>query len=150
MSNKKEAVFMLESQPPHLGELITVILKLKEYDTIHICVSGAPKVVPIPMVVATWNFLLDAYKDRTTVSVMPTKFSELAKLPEIFKDCTVLTTSMEVYVHITSLNIEAELVPSALGYHGIFQRTAYRQGRALDYLFNNRVRVAKHMPQKEE
>ena len=122
--NKKEAVFLLESQPPHLGELISVLLKMKEYDTMNICVNGIPKVVSIPVVIATWTHLLDAYKDKITVSSLVTKFEELAELPEIFKNCTVLTTSTKVYVQMTSLNIEVELVPTALGYSGIFQRTA--------------------------
>ena len=147
-TNKKEALFLIESQPPHLGELTSVLLKMKEYDIMHICVSGIPKVMPIPKVVATWLFHLVAYKDRVTVSSLLIKFTELPKLPEMFKHCTVLTTSVKVYVHMTSLNVPVELVPRALGYHGIFQRTAYRQGRALDYLLGHAVRGAKYTPQE--
>jgi len=140
----KDAVFFIESQPPHLGELISVLLKMKEYDTMNICVSGIPKVVSVSMAIATWTHLLDAYKDKVTVSALATKFEELSELPEIFANCTVLTTSTKVYVQMTSFDIEVELVPTALGYSGIFQRTAYRKGRALDYLLNKGVRAAKH------
>lgn len=145
---KKEAVFLVESQPPHLGELTSVLLKMREYDIMHICVSGIPKVMPVPRVIATWLFHLTAYKDKVTVSALFTKFAELSELPEVFKHCTVLTTSVKVYVHMTSLNVPVELVPRALGYHGIFQRTAYRQGRALDYLLDVRAKAAKYTPQK--
>jgi len=148
MSNKKEAVFFLDSQPPHLGELIPVLLKIKEYDIVHICVSGIPKVIPIPNVIATWLFLLEAYKHKITVSSLLINFEELSELPEIFKDCTVLTISPKIYVHMTSLNIETELVPRARGYVGIFQRTAYRQGRALDYLYRYGTQKAKYIPDK--
>lgn len=145
MSNKKEAVFFIESQPPHLGELTSVLLKLRDYDVMHICVSAVPKVLPVSRVIATWYFLLDAYKDKITVAAMIPKFDELPEIPKIFKHCTVLTTSMKVYVHMASLNAETELVPKTIGYHGVFQRTAYRQGRALDYLLSQGVRAAKHI-----
>lgn len=148
--NKKEALFLLESQPPHLGELTSILLKMKEYDIMHVCVSGVPKVMPINRVIATWLFHLEAYKHKATVSSLLIKFEELPALPEIFKHCTVLTTSIKVYVHMTSLNIPVELVPHALGYHGIFQRTAYRQGRALDYLLGRAMQAAKYTPTKEE
>lgn len=146
--NKKRALFVLDSQPPHLGELIPVLLKIKEYDIVHICVSGIPKVMPIPNVIATWLFLLEAYKHKITVSSLLINFEELSELPEIFKDCTVLTISPKIYVHMTSLNIETELVPRARGYAGIFQRTAYRQGRALDYLYRYGTQKAKYIPDK--
>lgn len=149
MSNKKEALFLVESQPPHLGELISVLLKIKEYDIMHICVSAIPKVTPVPRVMATWLFLLDAYKDKITVSAMRSKFEEMPELPKTFKDCTVLTTSTKVYVHMSSLNVEAELVPKTLGYCSTFQRTAYRQGRALDYLLSQAARAAKHITKEE-
>jgi hypothetical protein len=150
MSNKKEALFVLESQPLHLGELISVLLKIGEYDIMHICVSSTPKAMPIPKVVATWLFLLHAYKHKITVSSLFDKFTEIAGLPEIFKHCTVLTTSKEVYVHMTSLNIPVELVPRALGFYESFQRTAYRQGRALDYLLNVGAKAAKYTPQERQ
>lgn len=140
-SNKKEAVFFIDSQPPHLGELVSVLLKMKDYDIVHICVKGIPEVVPIPRVLATWIFLLDVYKDKITVSALAMKFDELSKIPEVYKHCTVLTTSTKVYVHMSSLNVEAELVPTTMGYCGVFQRTAYRQGRALDYLLHRGVRA---------
>lgn len=148
MPNKNEALFLIESQPPHLGELIPVLLKMKDYDVIHVCVSGIPKVTSIPRVIATWLFLLTAYKDKVTVSSLLMKFEELPRLPELFKHCTVLTTSTKVYVHMTSLNIETELVPKVLGYHGIFQRTAYRQGRALDWLLGHAVQAGKYTPRE--
>lgn len=147
--NKKEALFLVESQPPHLGELISILLKMQEYDIMNICVSTAPKVMPVPKVVATWQFLLGAYKHKVTISTLFEKFGEMPGLPEVFKNCTVLTTSTKVYVHMTSLNIPVELVPRALGYHGVFQRTAYRQGRALDYLLAVGAKAAKYTPQKE-
>jgi len=132
--NKKEALFLVESQPLHLGELISVFLKLKDYDFIYICVSGVPQVMPINMVTASWIFLLDAHKDKTAVFVAPQKFENIVKLPKVLEHCTVLTTSTKIYVHMASSGIKTELVPRATGYWGIFQRTAYRQGRALDYL----------------
>jgi len=133
-NNKKEALFLLESQPPHLGELIPVLLKLQEYDTMHVCISGVPKVVPVARVIATWKFLLAAYKSKASILVINEKYEELTELPEIFKNCTVLTTSLKVYIHMASLGVETELVPKPLGYCDVFQRTAYRQGRAYDFI----------------
>ena len=144
MSKSKQAVFFVESQPPHLGELTSILLKIKEYDVMHICVSGIPKVMSIKRAMVMWEFHLDAYKDKVQVSAITVKFEELAELPEMFKECTVLTTSMAVYVHMSSLNIESELVPRALGYYGMFQRTAYRQGRALDFLHQHAAQAATH------
>lgn len=149
MSNKKEAVFLVESQPPHLGELISVLLKIRDYDKMHICVNATPSVLPIPRVLATWLFLLDAYKDKITVSAMIPKFAEMPELPKTLKHCTVLTTSPKVYVHMSSLNIETELVPKTLGYCETFQRTAYRQGRALDYLLSHVTKIAKNIIKEE-
>jgi len=147
MANKKEALFLVESQPPHLGEIISVLLKIKDYDVMHICVSGIPKVVPIERVLATWTFLVDSLKDKNkvTVSAITLEFATMPNIPEVYEHCTVLTTSPKVYVHMTSLNIETELVPKTLGYCGVFQRTAYRQGRALDYLLSQGARAAKHV-----
>ncbi len=144
MSKSKEAVFFVESQPPHLGELTSVLLKIKAYDVMHICVSGIPQVMSVERALVTWKFLLDVYKDKITVSALLVNFSELPELPERFKNCTVLTTSTKVFVHMTSLDVSVELVPRVLGYHDIFQRTAYRQGRALDYLHSNKTQTAKH------
>ena len=144
MSKTKSAVFFVESQPPHMGELTSILLKIKEYDVMHICISGIPKVMSVNRAMVMWRFHLDAYKDKVTVSALNSKFEELAELPEMFKDCVVLTTSSVVYVHMASLNVESELVPKALGYHDIFQRTAYRQGRALDYLRSHAAQAATH------
>lgn len=148
--DKNEALFLVESQPPHLGEMTSVLLKMKDYDVMHICVSGIPKVMPVPKVIATWLFHLAPYKDKVTVSSLFMKFEEMPKLPEMFKHCTVLTTSTKVYVHMTSLNVKTELVPTVLGYHGAFQRTAYRQGRALDWLLSQKARAAKYTPTEKE
>jgi len=143
LKNKKEALFLIESQPPHLGELISILLKLKEYDIMHICVSGIPKVIPVSRVIATWQFLLHDYKNKVTILTMIVKYEELTALPEIFKKCTVLTTSSKVYTHMSSLGVETELVPKTIGYCDTFQRTAYRQGRAYDYLLAFRTQPKK-------
>ena len=145
MPNKREALFLVESQPPHLGELISILLKMNEYDIVHVCVSGIPSVLPISRVTVTWRFILNAYKRKATVSYINTKFEEMPGLPEMFKHCTVLTTSPKVYVHMSSLGIPTELVPRTMGYCGVFQRTAYRQGRALDFLLSNTVRGVKQI-----
>jgi len=144
MANKKEALFLVESQPPHLGELISVLLKINDYGTMHICVSGIPQVIPIPRVMATWLFLLSKYSHKITVSALLTNFDMMPELPEKFKHCTVLTTSPKVFVHMSSLEIPVELVPKTLGYCGVFQRTAYRQGKALDYLLS-KAKMAKNI-----
>ena len=146
MPDKKSAVFFLESQPPHFGELISVLLKMRDYDFMNICVSGISKTMPVRNVVATWLFVLDAYRDKMTISALAFPFIELSELPKQFKDCTVLTTDREVFVHMSSLNIPAELVPRTLGYHGVFIRTAHRQGRALDWLLKQAAHNVKHVP----
>ena len=138
MTKNKEAVFFLESQPPHLGELVSILLKLDEYDKMHLCVTGAAKVMPVHKAVAIWAFIFKSYPKEITISSLSTDFMELTELPEIYKNCVVLTTSNKLYVHLTSIRVPVELVPRTLGYHDIFQRVAYRKGRALDYLLGNK------------
>ena len=149
MSENKEALFLLDSQPPHWGELVSVLLKLKDYDQMHICVSGISKIMPIKHVVANWLFVMGAYKN-VTISALLIPFADVAVLPEQFKDCTVLTTNREIFVHMSSVGIPVELVPRTLGYHGIFLRTAYRQGRALDWLLKSTQSMLRSNPRKLE
>ena len=81
MPENKSALFLLDSQPPHLGELVSVLLKMKDYEFMHICVSGLPKTMPIRNVVATWLFVMNAYKN-VTVSALVMPFTELPELPQ--------------------------------------------------------------------
>ncbi len=116
----------------------------------HICVNGITKGVPIQNVLATWAFIMGAYKDKVTVSALIVPFTELPELPPQFKDCTVLTTDRKVFVHISSIGVPVELVPRTLGYHGVFLRTAYRQGRALDWLLSQATHSMKNKAAKLE
>jgi len=149
MPSEKQALFLLDSQPPHLGELISVLLKMKDFDIMNICVSGFSKSMPIQNVVATWLFVMSAY-ENVTVSALLLPFIELSELPSQFKDCTVLTTDRKVFVHMSSIGVPVELVPRTLGYHGIFIRTAYRQGRALDWLLREAAHSMKNKLSESE
>ena len=138
MPLKNKAVFLLESQPPHLGELITVLNKIREYDPLYICVNKNVKVLPLQFAMTTWFFLMSHITgEKPTIFAADFKqFESISKLPDQpeFKDCTILTTNKEISIHLSSINVPVELVPHVLGYHSVFLRSAYRQGRALDYL----------------
>lgn len=137
---KTKALYITESQPPHLGELISLLSVINDYDIIAICVNGNTKVMPIQHVLSTWVFLTQPYKDKIVTCASTDNFSTVAKLPEEFKDYTVLTTSDEVFAHLSSLNVTVRLIPRAKGYWPVFERVAYRQGLALEWLKTNVIR----------
>jgi len=141
---KKEAMFLVESQPPHIGELLSVLMKIDEYDFIYVVVTGTPLVLPVAHALTTWSVMLKAYKDKVLICSSNQKFTEIVKLPKQYKDCTVLTTSRKTFIHMSSNNIASELVGRPMGYHSTFLRTAYRQGRALDWLINKATPQMKH------
>ena len=55
-------------------------------------------------------------------------------LPEEFKKSTIITLSKKVYIHLSTMGIRCVLANRVKGYHDVFLRTAYLQGRAYDYI----------------
>jgi hypothetical protein len=133
-----KAVILLESQPPHIGEISAIWSEIDNFDLMYICVDANVSIMPLPIVLKSWEILLKPYKNKVVLCATKEKFDEITVLPELFKGCTVLTTSSKVFVHLGSLNIPVKTVNRLTGYHGIFLRAAYRQGRALDWLQRKR------------
>lgn len=132
----KKAILVVESQPPHLGEYILLVHQLQYYDLIYVCLNSEPLVLPIENALAIWDMLTKHHGDKVKVVSMPGDFTQasIGDMPEQFDDCTILTTSQRIFAHLSSMNVSVELIPNVAGYHGIFLRMAYRQGRALDWL----------------
>lgn len=141
---KSKAVFLVESQPPHMGELIGILNKMKDYSTLHICIDKDERVIPLQLAMTTWFFIM-SHVSKVRPTIFAAKFSgfkTISKLPDQaeFKDCVILTTDKEIFIHLSSINSPVELVANVLGYHSTFFRNAYRQGRALDYLLQRKLR----------
>lgn len=134
----KKAVFFIESQPPHIGELLQVINVLDSYEFLYLCINPNPVIMPINHVLTLWTILLQPYAERVKIVTFEAQLQEIAleELPKLFTGCAYLTDDRVAYVHLSSLNIEVQLVPKALGYYGVFLRNAYRQSRAFTYLEN--------------
>lgn len=132
----KKAVLLVESQPPHLGEYMLLIHHLNQYDFIYVCLNSPPLVLPIENAMAIWDMLVRDYGDKVQVVSVEDDLTQMSpeSLPLEFQDCTILTTSQRIFVHLSSMNLPVELIPNVSGYHSIFLRVAYRQGRALDWL----------------
>ncbi len=134
---KNVGLFVLISQPPNAGEIISVLSIIDKFDALILCFKTPIKVMPIKHVSELWMFALRAYKDKVLMTSCDTDFATVAKLPEAYKDKTVLTLSRKVFVHLSTMGIHCELVDHVKGYHDIFLRAAYIQGRALDYINDN-------------
>ena len=134
-----KALYVVESQPPNLAELIGLFSIIDKYEHVVICVSNVPKVMPLCSVFTLWEMMVKPYKDKITLSYTKDNFMSLSKLGEEYKDFKVVTISPELYTHLHSLNANVELLPRVIGYEPIFMRAAYRQARALDWLRTHMV-----------
>lgn len=130
----KKAVLIVESQPPHLGELISLISIIDSYDLVLVSISSTAKVIPLRHVLSTWAFITQPYKEKIVITVADIDFDAVAKLPDEFKDYDILTTSKPTFVHLSSIGANVKFVARAKGYWPIFERVAYRQGIAYDWL----------------
>lgn len=133
MTNRKIAVLEVESQPPNLGEMLTILTVIDKYDHLFICVSSELKVMSLTNVFALWNFLLKPYADKVTICKSDSKFTTLTQMDKFPEGAVVLTTSEKTLAHLTSIGIPVNLVSRPTGYVNTFFRVAYRQGRAYDY-----------------
>ena len=131
---KNIGLFVLISQPPNAGEIISVLSVIDKFDALILCFKTPIRVMPIKHVSELWMLALRAYKDKVLLTSCDTDFATVAELPEAYKDKTVLTLSKKVFVHLSTMGIHCEIVDRVKGYHDIFLRAAYIQGRALDYI----------------
>jgi len=131
-----KAVLLIESQPPHLGELMQLLSNFHKYNLIYLCITGAPKVMSHDQVLQVWNFILKPYIKKVQLMIFTHNIIELSKdeLPEILDDCTYLTSDRATFVHLSTLGCNSDIIPRALGYNTTFLRTAFRQSKALDWL----------------
>ena len=132
---KNVALFSLISQPPNASEIVAVLHAVNEFDILILCIKTPIKVMPLPHVTKIWQEILRPYKDKTLLVASSVDFSSASALPESFRDKTILTLSKKAYVHLSTMGIKKVLLMDRLrGYHDTFLRSAYIQGRALDYI----------------
>ena len=129
-----KAVFLLESQPPHIGEVLSVLSVIDEYEFLYICVSNRATVLPILHVIKIWEQLLKAYDKKIAVCSEEWDFVTSTNLPEKFKDCAIFTVSQKIYANLSIGSLPVELVATAIGYETIFEASAFKKGRAYHYI----------------
>lgn len=131
------AVFVCESQPPNIAEVIGVLQKIDAYDKMIVCISGNEKVTPLNQARAIWKIILQKYRQKIYICSYTTPFHSITVLPELFLGHTILTIDKKIFVHLSSLGIDAFLLPRVSGYEEIFLRAAYRQSKAYEFLNAN-------------
>lgn len=131
---RMKAVYIIESQPPTLGELYSLYRIVDNFDHIFLCIQNAPMVTPVPAAMAIWETLIKPYQDKVTLCIGDKDFVSVSKIPEKYEDCKILTISQPIFTHLQSLNINVGLVPRLPGYESIFLRAAYRQSKALEWI----------------
>ena len=92
------------------------------------------RVMPVKHVSEIWRCVLRAYKDKVVFTSCDTDFATIAELPEAYDGKTILTLSKKVFVHLSTRGVKCLLVDRVKGYHDVFLRAAYIQGRALDFI----------------
>lgn len=144
LKNKK-GVLLVDSQPPHVGEFLQARQMLDKYDFLYVCITKGTMVIPVDQVAKIWAYLFSAYGDRMKITYVELEFGEalIDDLPGLFDKCVYLTSDRDVFVHLSTLDIDVELIPRSFGYHGIFLRNAYRQSKALDWLEFKYINQAK-------
>lgn len=134
---KNIGLFLLNSQPPNIGELISVLSVIDKYDGLILCFKTPMEVMPIKHVIEIWAVILQKYKSKFILTSSDTDFTTIAKLSKDFKDKTILTLSKRVFVHLSTMGMKVRMVDRVKGYHSVFLRSAYIQGRALDFINEN-------------
>jgi hypothetical protein len=134
-----KAVFIVESQPPSVAEILALYTIIPKFEKIIVCVQNTPMVISINRVLKIWELIILPYQDKVMLSLGDKDFVSVSSLPEQFNDFAILTISEEIFTHLQSLNLEPGLVPRVSGYEPIFHRAAYRQSKALDWLRTNQV-----------
>jgi len=134
---KSIAVFLLISQPPNASEIVAVLQTVEKFDALILCIKTPIKVMPIQHASKIWQAILKPYKEKTLLTSSDVDFTSVSKLPESFNDKIILTLSKKVFVHLSTMGIKVLLVDRLTGYHDVFLRSAYMQGRALDYITEN-------------
>ena len=131
---QNKAVFFLESQPPHLGELIAVLSVINEYDLIYICVSNKGIILPVNIVIKTWEYILKPYEKKIVICDTAQDFRTTTDLPEIFEGCKILTMSQRMFANFATASLPVILVASVVGYDTVFEASAYRKARSYQYI----------------
>jgi hypothetical protein len=130
-------LFVLISQPPSAGEIISVLSIIDNYDILILCFKTPIRVMSIHHVSAMWRCALRPYKNKTVLTSSDIDFATVVTLPEAYNSKTVLTLSRKVFTHLSTMGIKCLLVDRVKGYHDIYLRAAFIQGRALDYINEN-------------
>jgi len=127
-------IFLLVSQPPNASEIVAVLQAVEKFDSLILCIKTPIKVMPLPHVSKVWQMILKPYKDKTLLTASDMDFTTISELPETFNDKTILTLSKKVFVHLSTMGMKVLLVDRLRGYHDVFLRSAYIQGRAYDFI----------------
>ena len=107
---------------------------IDKFDILVLCFKMPTTVVSMQQITQMWSLVVNGYKDKIILTSWHEDFAEITELPGGYEDATILTISKEIYAHLNSLGIKAELVGHMKGYHSIFLRKAYREGIALDWI----------------
>lgn len=134
---QNKAVFFLQSQPPTIGEVLSVISQIDNYDKLYICINSKSSVMPIAKTIAIWYAILKPYGAKTViVSYDFYSLFTLSSIPKKFSNCKILTKSQKLFVHLSAINVNVDLIGTPSGFEDIFEQTAYRQSIALYWLKN--------------
>ena len=131
---KNIGLFVLISQPPNIGELVSVLSVIDNYDALILCFKSPAKVMPLKHVSLLWSSALKGFKNKVIFTSSDIDFATVAELPEAYNGQTVLTLSKKVFVHLSTMGIKVQLVDRVKGFHDIYLRSAYMQGRAYDFI----------------
>jgi hypothetical protein len=131
---QNKAVFFLESQPPHLGELIAVISVLDDFDLVYVCVSARGTILPVAVVEKTWEYILKPYDKKIMICSTVQDFRTTTDLPEMFEGCKILTMSQRMFANLASSSLPVTLVASVVGYDTVFEASAFRKARSYHYI----------------
>lgn len=134
MTEKTNAVFIVESQPPTFSEVLALFQIVDSFEHIFLCVQNSPMVIDTGQVLAQWETIIKDYKNKITLTFGDSDFKSVSKIPEKYQNCKLLTISQEIFVHLQSLNVDIGLLPRISGYEGTFMRAAYRQSKALEWI----------------
>lgn len=130
----KHALFVLDSQPPHLGEVLSVIRELDNYETMLVCIKNRSIIMKVPQVLMIWQLILKQYSHKCMICAWHEDFAEISTLPDQFNGKQIITFDSKIYAHLSSINIPTKLVLDIPGYCTLFIRSSYRQGFAWNWL----------------
>lgn len=131
------AVLIVESQPPNISEVVALFSLVNKYEHVILCVQNNPIVISVGQVMSIWQLLIEPVEDKVTLTFGDKEFKSIAKIPKEYEDCHLLTVAPDIYTHLQSLGVEAGLLPRLQGYEPTFLQVAYKQSKALQWIYTH-------------